>query len=155
MGLDIAIHETDISRRLRSYSSVHYLRKILIVFTIRYIRKKHKTEAKRVVRLLKKWLQKSGDKFDHITYDAITPDCPDVLNECQLAGLYWFVNHSDFDGSWSIGQCYDIALWLGTLLCASYDGLWMLDPYYKSTDFIEMQELFMKAFDMRKPVICK
>ena len=79
MGLDIAICDTHISKSLGSYSSVHYLRKILIVFTIRYIRKKHKAEAKRVVRLLKKWLQKSGDKFDHINYDAITPDCPDVL----------------------------------------------------------------------------
>lgn len=155
MGLDIKILNTNESTRVGSYSSVHYLRAILIVFTIRYVRK-HKTKySNRIVRLLKSWLQRGEDIFNQIDYKEIPEDCPDVLNESELSGIYWFVKHSDCNGSWSVGQVRDITVWLKALLRAfAACEISMKDDYYQPRDILRIFHIYLHAYNMKRPVLC-
>jgi hypothetical protein len=53
---------------------------------------------------------------------STTPDeVQFALAQHKLLGLFWFVNHSDCDGGWSLGQVIDISLWMHALLDANLD----------------------------------
>ena len=79
-------------------------------------------------------------------YSAMTADgCISELRELGMAGCYWFVRHSDHDGSWSTGECVDIEAWLKRLL----DGSVPLDPMERAEwgdDLEEKMREFVHIF---------
>ena len=142
MGLDIGVYnEPKIWENVGSYSSVHYLRNLFIKSAIKWSEQNNHDDVKE---LLKPWLH---DKFS-ICYEKIPQFCPSRLNELDLAGLYWFVNHSDCDGGWSVGQCNDIIFFYqlmdnnGYIEKANYDRLG------------KIMYVFEAACLLRKCVVC-
>jgi len=51
-----------------------------------------------------------------IAYENISQTLPEILCHYGISGLYWFVNSSDGEGTWSLGQCTDIAQLLRKVL---------------------------------------
>jgi hypothetical protein len=51
-----------------------------------------------------------------IAYENISQTLPKILCHYGISGLYWFVNSSDCEGTWSLGQCTDIAQLLRKVL---------------------------------------
>ena len=152
MGLNIMVDgskNSEDTAYVGSYSRVHYLRKLLIIQTIRFVKKHFKKHSKQITRLLKHWIT-NNKSTNYINYLSIPQDCPNILNKLNLTGVYWFVRHSDCDGFWSIGQCMDIAAWLSALINNNN----ISDKYFTEENIHNIQWVFYYAYHSRKSVIC-
>ena len=155
MGLEITVHGTQHSKALGSYSSVHYLRWLFIIFALRWLENNHMKSSnfQETIFLLKGWIKPGEPKPNMvwIKYNSIPPLCPDTLIQFGLSGVYWFVNHSDCDGAWSFGQCADIVMFFYQI----FDGsIHVGDKYYKEKDIKEMLRIFEDAVERHSYVEC-
>jgi len=75
-------------------------------------------ERKSIAALLSTWCDPAESRSffsNPMRYDVIPERLPDLLVSratLPLAGMFWWVQHSDCDGSWSSGQCQDVDAWL-------------------------------------------
>ena len=156
MGLNIMVDgskSSEYTTYVGSYSHVHYLRKLLVILTIRFVKKHEKQHSKQLTRLLKHWIANDNNgTANYINYESIPHDCPNILNKVNLTGVYWFVRHSDCDGSWSVGQCLDIATWLSKLINNNNN---ITDKYFTTEDIHNIQWVFYYAYHSRKSTVCR
>lgn len=134
MGLDLHSSISEATFYYGPFPTVHATRKEVIQAAIKYLeskvpekktkrRKSHEAEEraedlKKTIAELKTWIEFEGmpellAQMLQVNYGVLPQSCPDSLNVLGLAGVYYFVKHSDSDGSWSQGNLLDI---IGTLM---------------------------------------
>jgi hypothetical protein len=136
MGLDA--HCGSYSMGMGSYSGVHQTRKMLVQLTIAYCKGKLTEQQshedadqtsgtdseietdcttseqwRELMQQLEAWLTPQSELERNqfasvISYADVALTSDDDLAVAGLLGLKWFVDHSDCDGYWSPGQCFDI-----------------------------------------------
>jgi len=98
-----------------SYEAINAKRKYIINCSLKLLEQipNHKTNYLKSI--LNKWIEipKYTNQDDFIDYNLITTQYNDTvlfsyLTEFNLIGLYWFINHSFYEGVLSQGQCVDI-----------------------------------------------
>ncbi len=97
----------------------------------------------------KSWLKDSKNPFSPINYEAVKKSNNITINHymscLDLIGIYKFVDHSDCEGSYSAGDCYDISTSIKLLLP-------YIDKDHK--EWVEMLEgYFSDAWKQGKPLI--
>ena len=146
MGLEIGVYNVpSICTCVGSYSYVHTLRKIFIVAAIKWSEENNHDDVKEY---LESWISRKSLHCNVIFYDKLPQYCPERFNELDIAGLYWFVYHSDNRGGWSVGQCNDIVFFYHMMI--ENDCL----ESTKENRLGEIMNIFEAACLLRKPVTC-
>lgn len=107
MGLDIVTK--NISTRVGSYSSVHFLRAEMIIAATKYLKQFDKCEE---AKLAKKILENSVNLENSCPVNYSEFDKLKTIDDDELVGLYYWVNHSDCDGFITSTQAKSILITL-------------------------------------------
>lgn len=163
MGLDLVNSVSDDGFRVGSYSGVHHRRRQMVVAAVAYLesilgnnneednladseseenfeKRTHREACLNTLPLLKSWIAPEKDFFD-ICYGKVVFE--EALVDSGLAGLYWWVQHSDCEGVLTAGQALDVASSI-SLLLPHIDAS---GEFSKQAYFIDLMRFMKKAAD--------
>lgn len=83
-----------------------------------------------------------------INYEAITESTMEWLIDLDLCGLYYFVQHSDCEGSWDVDQCEQIGKMFDILLPYAIDQ-------ETKKHWNDIRDKFVEAANMKTEVECR
>lgn len=106
-----------------------------------------------------------SDTYLWIEYDLIPKWLPMSLcldHDIPLSGLYWWVNHSDCEGSWTAGMCLDILLWFDKIMLQcdvlkkyKYDEASELRDTGDHQYYTDIRNVFASAVENKSVVNCQ
>lgn len=131
MGVDINLYNVDTKenkfKTIGSYLSLQNFRVKCILATINTLNIKYNdTDIKddgnddnidkklemininKCISILKSLL----DLNQNIKYELFSSSILETFRDIDISGIYWWINHSDFNGNWDKKQIYDINKWL-------------------------------------------